>query len=690
IDGRLLEPLWQRAEPVGPLTMVEPDEGAPASEQTEVRVVAKVDALYFGIICHDRSPEKIVSHTMKRDAYMRGQDHIKIVLDPFMNGRTGYIFAVNPDGARYDALVEREGGGENEQWDGIWEAAAHRSEAGWSVEICIPVKTLRFGPGLSRWGFNVERRIERLLETDRWAAPNRNFRVTNISQAGKLVSIPTFRQGRGLTIRPYTLGSRTHDEVDTTASNDIEAGLDILKNFGSNVTGLLSVNTDFAETEADTRQVNLTRFPLFFPEKRTFFLEGSDIFDFGLGLGTGHQRDIIPFFSRRIGLIETDDEEDEGNQIVPLAIAGKATGSIDRFSFGILNSLVEPVEGLSPRTNLFAARGYQGLWEESKIGFLVTAGDPLGRNNSWQAGIDFVYKTSTFQGNKNFLFGIWGLVNNREDLGKDKTAIGMKIDFPNDLWDVSLAFKRIGADYDPSMGFVPWQGIYKVNFDLTFKPRPDWFWLRLMRHEFFTHFVWDLSGRIQQWRVFIAPVNWQLESGDRFEFNIVPNMERIPEEFEITPEVIVKTGKYNWWRYRLEFHSASKRSITTKFTWWFGTLYDGSMNQYQAELGWRPSHHMNISFEGEWNKGRLSAGGVDIRLGRARFDMFVSPNLQILTYLQYDSLTKELGLNTRLRYTYRSLLDIFLVYNRNWLETSGTLRPEINQFFIKIQYSWRS
>ncbi|MFQ5722712.1 MAG: DUF5916 domain-containing protein, partial [Candidatus Aminicenantales bacterium] len=459
IDGRLNEPLWQEASPIGPLTMVVPDEGASPTNQTEVRVAVTSQAIYFGIMCYDRHPEKIVSFTMQRDAQLRGEDYIKIVLDTFLNGRTGYIFAVNPNGARYDALIEREGEGENPQWDGIWEAAACRLKEGWSAEIYIPIKTLRFGSGLREWGFNVERRIERLQETDRWASPNRNFKVTNISQSGLLTSIPTFKQGKGLTIRPYASGSRLHNSPQERVSNNLKPGLDVLKNFGSNVTGLLSINTDFAETEVDTRRINLTRFPLFFPEKRTFFLEGSDIFEFGLGMGFYHSRDIVPFFSRRIGLVE--------GQTVPVDAAVKATGSLGRFSFGILNALMRPEEGLTPRVNLFAARGFRTLWAESKVGFLVTAGDPLGRANSWEAGLDFVYKTSHFQGDKNFLIGIWGLVNSRQDLGKDRTAFGFQLDYPNDLWDISLTFKRIGADFEPSLGFVPWRGIYKANFNLV-------------------------------------------------------------------------------------------------------------------------------------------------------------------------------------------------------------------------------
>lgn len=323
LDGLLDESFWRRAVPIGPFRMVEPDEDAEPSEKTEVRVAVTAEALYFGIICYDSAPEKIISFTMQRDAELRGEDHVKIVLDTFLNGRTGYVFAVNPHGARMDGLIAREGEGEDRDWDGIWEAAVQRISVGWSAEIYIPVKTLRFQTGLNRWGFNVERRIQRNLETDRWASPIRNFKVT----------------------------------------------------------GLISVNTDFAETEVDTRRVNLTRFPLFFPEKRTFFLEGSDIFNFGLGMGFYRDRDIVPFFSRRIGLLE--------GEAVPLDFSIKATGSLGGLNFGILDSLTRSVDGLTKRNNFFAARVNQNLWAESRMGVLVTSGDPLGRGNSWLIGGDF-------------------------------------------------------------------------------------------------------------------------------------------------------------------------------------------------------------------------------------------------------------------------------------------------------------
>ena len=681
LDGLLDEPFWLTTQPIGDLTMVEPDEGAAPSERTEIRVAAGVSALYIGIMCFDSAPVRIVSHTMQRDAELRREDHVKLVFDTFLNGRTGYVFAVNPNGARYDALIEKEGELENQQWDGIWEAAVHRSPEGWSAEIYLPVKTIRFAKGLERWGFNVERRIERLLETDRWASPLLNYKVTHVSRAGILEPIPVFEQGLGLTVRPYVRGDRTKEGYGAPHVNDATAGLDIKKNFGGNVSGLLSLNTDFAETEVDTRQINLTRFPLLYPEKRTIFLEGSDIFDFGLGMGFHNRFDLIPFYSRRIGLIE--------GQVVPLDLSVKATGGVSRFNFGVLDVMTRPVDDLAPRTNLVAARGYQGIWKESRVGFLATAGDPLGRPGSYQVGGDFIYKTTQFQGDKNFLVGVWGLVAGHDDLGKDNTAFGFAVDLPNDLWDVSVSAKRIGADFDPSLGYVPWRGIYKARFDLAYKPRPALSWLRQIWYELFTSLVMDVHGQVQQWSIFTAPVNWHLESGDRIEFNIYPNWERIPERFHITDDVYIDPGTYQWWRYRLELQTAGKRKLAAKASWWFGGYYDGHLHQIQLAATWRPSHHLNLALEGETNLVRVSSGDADILLGRARVDLFITPSFQVLNYVQYDNLSDSIGVNCRLRYTYRSLLDIFLVFNHNWLEIDDIYRTDLNQFLLKVQYSWR-
>ena len=455
----------------------------------------------------------------------------------------------------------------------------------------------------------------------------------------------------------------------------------MFKNFGGNFTGLISVYTDFAAIEVDTRQINLTRFPLFFPEKRTFFLEGSDIFDFGLGTRVGADWDVIPFFTRRIGLVQ--------GRVVPLDFSIKGTGSIGQFNFGILDVLTRPVDELAPRTNLFAARGYHNIWSESKFGFLVTAGDPMGLPDRWLVGLDFTYKTTHFQGNKNFLLGVWGILNSFKGLQGDRSSYGFKIDYPNDLWDIALVFKRIGSDFEPSLGFVPQKGIYKLDGSIRYQPRPHLTWLRQMLHQIYFTVVSEVDGQISQWRILTLPLSWRLESGDQVDINVIFFGEQLKESFNLTPDIFASPGKHRWRRGRIGYTSSNKHRWKTKLNWWFGNFYDGHMNQYQAELSWRPSHRFNLSLEGERNLGRLPSGSFDIQLGRARMSLFFSPNFQIISFIQYDNLSRSIGMNTRLRWTYRSLFDIFIVYNRDWFDINSSFQAHLNQFLIKIQYAWR-
>src|SRR5204863_113741 len=294
----------------------------PASARTHVRVLADARSIVIGIVCEEPEPASIVSFSVRRDAVLTSEDHVRIVLGPFADGRSGYVFAVNPTGARYDAIINPGGESENPDWDGIWEAATARLPTGWSAEIRIPVLTLAFKPGLHEWHFNVQRRIQRRLETDRWASPNRQYQVTQTSRAGLLTNLPDFDLGVGLTVRPAVTVGGGIPAPDARAEGDLQPSLDVNQRIGSNVLASATVNTDFAETEVDTRRTNLTRFPLFFPERRTFFIEGDDIFSFGLGLN----EDVIPYFSRRIGLID--------GQEVPILAGGKINALVGDTNFG--------------------------------------------------------------------------------------------------------------------------------------------------------------------------------------------------------------------------------------------------------------------------------------------------------------------------------------------------------------------
>ena len=686
VDGRFDEPAWAEADSITNLTQVEPVRGATPSARTVVRVLARGDAIIIGVRADDPEPARIVSYARQRDAALANEDHITIVLDTYHDGRSGYVFAINPNGARYDALIAPGGGEENANWDAAWEAATARTPTGWSAEILIPLKSLLFRPVLNEWGFNLQRRIQRLQETDRWASPDPDHAVTQMSQAGLLTGLPRFNVGLGLTVRPSLTGGSARDSIGAVVRDESRASLDATERIGANALASLTVNTDFAETEVDARQVNLTRFPLFFSEKRTFFLEGSDIFAFGPGIGA----DVIPFFSRRIGLLE-------GRQ-VPIDAGGKINGRWGGTSFGGLAVRTRAVDTLSAASTLIVARLKQNVLRESSVGFIATAGDPLGRAGSWLAGPDLTYQTSRLGGDKNFQVGVWALTMGRDSLRGDRTAAGVKIAYPNDQWDIALQYSRIGDAFDPSLGFVPRSGVHIASLGANWQPRPrrpigplhirQCFWENELSY------VAGLSGGWQSYRYFMAPINCRLESGDRFEFNIVPTGERLSEPFDVASNVTIAPGAYRFMRFRLEGGLATKRRFSAQATWWFGRFFDGYLDQYRLTAVWRASALLIAELTAERDVGRMPSGHFVQDVAGTRLRLNVSSDLALTSFLQYDAESASFGANTRLRWTFSPLGDLFVVYNHN-LQTRDVLSGESrwafasNQLLLKAQYAFR-
>jgi len=682
LDGVLSEPEWKTADRISQLTMTEPLEGGSLVGATSVSVLADARNIVIGILAGDPDPSGIVSYSKIRDPQLRNEDHIKVVLDPFLDGRSGYIFAVNPSGARYDALVARRGEGESPEWDAAWEAATSRSGEGWSVEIRIPLQSLTFDASLDRWGFNVERRLERLQEVSRWSSPSRDARVTQTSRAGLLVDLPSFTTGMGLTVRPSLVGGFEKPDMDSDSTGIMEPSLDVSQRLGSNVALIGTVNTDFAETEVDTRRTNLTRFPLFFPEKRTFFLEGSDIFDFGIGLTSGFRSDLVPFFSRRIGLFE-------GEQ-VPLRVGGKLNGKVRNTNFGALVTRTGRVEDVADASTMGAVRVRQNVLAESSLGMIATFGDPQGISGSYLAGVDFTYQTSRFKGDKNFLVGAWGLVTDREGLAGDKTAFGAKIDYPNDTWDLAFIYKRIGDGFDPSLGFVRRKGVHMLSGGANYRVWSEWSWMRQMFYELRPSLTFDLDGEWESYRVFTAPINWRFTSGERLEFNVVSEGEQLFEPFEIADGVVIQPGSYHFVRYRLEGDVANKRKVSGRVSWWFGGFYGGTLDQLEFRLDIKPSHFVTFELNTVRNMGRLPAGNFNQQVVGGRIRLNFSPDLQLSSFIQYDNESRKIGANTRLRWTFHPLGDLFVVYNHNVADRLNRWELDSNQLLIKLQYAFRS
>ena len=682
IDGHLDEVDWESAEILDDFRTTEPVENGTSSNPTIVRVLADEKYLIIGIECLDSNANDIVRFSKIRDADISEEDHVKIVLDPFLDGQSGYIFAVNAFAARYDALVSRRGESENDDWDAIWEARTAISTKGWTVEIRIPIQSIYFRKGLSTWGFNVERRIQRNQETIRWANVKRDQWFIQTSRAGLLTGLPEFNYGLGLNVRPSLVGRFNKDGAGSPMKFEFEPSLDVSQRLSPNVLATMTLNTDFAETEVDTRQTNLTRFPLFFPEKRSFFLEGSDIFEFGFGTGSNT---VLPFFSRRIGLF--DDNE------IPILAGAKLNGRVGKTAFG----------GLGVQTKSFASndqpydastmgvmRVRQNVLKESSVGVIASMGDPLGREDSWMSGADFTYQTTRFNGDKNFIAGAWALYTDRADLKEDRSAFGFKIDYPNDKWDLALIYSRIGSEFDPSLGFVPRKGVHYMRLGTTYAPRPKTSWLRQMFHQLYSTYIRDLNGSWQSYDIFTAPINWQLESGDRVEFNVRPVGENILVPFEIAENVFIPENEYHFMRYRLEAEFAAKRKLNGEATWWFGSFYEGNLHELELELNWNPSSLLRFELNGVRNIGRLPWGDFDQTLIGSRVRFNVNSDLQLNSYLQYDTDSRILGLNVRIHWIFSPLGDVILVFNHNTLDDiTQNWVLQNQQVLLKFRYNFR-
>ncbi len=674
VDGWLDEAEWMRADSISSLGMVEPVENGIPTYPTVVKILVTPKNIYLGIKCFDDQPDEIVAFSKARDSELEDEDYLKVILDTYRDGRNGYIFAINPFAARYDALVSYNGESENRNWDGAWDAKTQINGDYWAAEIRIPISTLTYNKSLDSWGFNIERRIQRLLEVNRWSGISMDYTIGQTRHAGLMTELPHFNPGIGLTPRVSMVGKATQDG-ENPVNYEWKPSLDVTQKITTDITAQLTVNTDFAETEVDSRQTNLTRFPVLYPEKRQFFLEGADIFDFGISLG----RSLMPFYSRRIGL-------HEGNE-VPITWGGKVNGKVKNTHFGSLITQTGAVDSLVQGTKMGVVRIKQNILKESSVGMIATMGDPGARNQAWTTGVDFTYQTSTFGSNKNFLVGAWGMVNNREGLEGDKTAVGIKIDYPNDLWDWFVQYRRVGDAFDPSMGFVSRRGINSYTGKVDFMPRPDSKFIRQYRFQIMSSLYTDLNNQWESYQVQFTPFNASFESGDQFEFNISPQGEYLKNPFEISEGVVIDPGDYHWMRYQLEASAASKRAINGKASYRFGGFYGGRLDQIELLLNWRIMSILVLEFTYENNIGNIPAGNFNKELVSARTALNISSDLNISLFVQYDNESNSVGSYSRLRWTFAPLGDLFIVYKHNIQpDLTDRWQQDQNQLIVKLTY----
>src|SRR5687767_5867424 len=449
VDGVLDEAAWERAEPIGNFTQSEPRNGERETERTDIRILFSADNLYIGAQFFDSDPGGMLGNQMVRDGGLGSDDRFMWVLDPLNDRRSGYFFEINPAGAMGDAQLVPSSGStgsvsQNRAWNGIWLARVRRHDQGWTVEVEIPFRTLNFDPEAAEWGANFQRTVRRKNEEDYWTGWGRNQGLYSLVSSGRIVGISDVSQGHGLDIKPYLVGNYL-TAPGSPSSNIFKGseGLDLFYNVSPQLRANVTINTDFAQTEVDDRQVNLTRFPLFFPEKRDFFLESSGNFDFS----REPSGDFTAFFSRRIGL-------DARGRPQKIDYGVKLTGQAGRFDLGVLQVRTGDQPG-APGDNFTIVRPKRQFFRQSYAGVIYTrrSTHASGVPDRHTIGADFELATSRFRGSQNLQVNGY-FIKTPDGTGRgDDAGFGVRILYPNDLWSGRLIAKEFQKNFDPAIGF---------------------------------------------------------------------------------------------------------------------------------------------------------------------------------------------------------------------------------------------
>jgi hypothetical protein len=680
VDGVLNEADWAAVEPIGEIFQREPKEGEKATERTVVKLLHDRQNLYVGVTCYDSEPRKIIGTQMARDGDLTADDRIEILIDSFHDRRNAFYFATNPLGALVDALII-ENGEVNRDWNAIWEVRVRKFDEGWVAEFAIPFKSLGFNKGQPIWGFNFSRTIKRKIEEDRWSAARLDLQFFQVSEAGEISGLDDVEQGRGLDVRPFISSKGSRDYLTKNNDAQVKGGVDIFYNITPNLKWTSTINTDFAETEVDNRQINLTRFPLFFPEKRAFFLENAGVFNFS---NTGSE--ILPFFSRRIGLLS--------GQEVPILVGSKLTGKVDRFDVGILGVRTRETD-FAEAKNFFVGRVKRNFLKQSYVGGIYTEGNPADSLASRTIGGDFRLFTSNFL-NKEQNFGItaFGLKSKNEGVTDKDKSFGFGVTYPNDLWTINVDWRQVEENFRPALGFVSRPNVRSLSIAAEFDPRPKNFLnVRQMFHEFFfTRFTRLDKGKVESWRLFTAPVNWTLNSGEHVEFNYAPQFERLFEPFEIAEGVVLPPGDYRFTRWRAEVFTASKRAWKVDATWWFGSYWSGHADQLRTSFEYKLAPHFQTSLSLDQTFARLREGNFVARVFSLRANYSVSPYLTFFNLVQFDNESRDLGWQSRVRWIIKPGNEVFLVFNQGWVqdERGGVnFRSSRTGLAGKMQYTFR-
>lgn len=678
VDGKLDEPAWSRAEPATDFIQQEPDAGRPASERTEVRILYDEKNVYIGIRAFDSEPKLIAARELRRDAAFDNDDKVEILLDTNHDLRDAYRFVVNPLGTQQDALITDEGKDVNLAWNARWTSEARIDEKGWTAELAIPLTSLRLHDGAPTWGFNVSRTIRRRNEESLWTAWQRSFGLEHVSQAGELTGLEQLKRPPVFEVKPYVTGGWRRGVPRAGSGGFLDGpfgtmGIEVARvGITPSLTSEFTVNPDFGQVEVDQQVVNLTRFPVFLPEKRDFFLENAGIFLFG-DPGSNQL-----FFTRRMGLTNA-------GEAVPLDFGAKLTGRAGRFDVGLLQVQSRQTgdqatgQGI-PQEAFTVARVKYDVYDRSYVGAML-ANRQGGQTSAYNhgGGVDAQLSLTDYWLLKGFVMG--------SDSPGVKDSAGSAAAgsfFENDQYRAIANYEEIGSHFNPEMGFVERAGIRDYFGQAAYKPQPKWpHFVQQFEFEAQEEYIQDRVGNLQTSQ---TELSWTTDFRDSSGFFFRPVeavTDLLTQDFEIRPGVVIPAGRYHFNRMIASAHTDQSRPLVLTAREKWGDFYGGRRYETTGDATVRPNEHVLLAVEEAYNQVYLPGGDFTTSLLALRAGYNFTRQWLTDVFLQVNTDAQLTSVNSRLRYLYRPDSDVFLIYN---VSTGRGLERPSNQLQLKMTY----
>ena len=690
IDGEFNEEDWQNAKIITRLIQYEPAEGELISQPTEIRILYDAKEIYFGFTCFDDDISKMVANEMRRDGSgrdgLRENDHVSILLDTYNDRRNGFYFRVNPLGAKEDMALINSGESRNQAWDAIWECGTKINENHWTAEIGIPFSQLRFSKSDDMtWGLNLGRSLMRNQEDATWAPLSKAhgfFARYRTDVIGDLVGLQGITPPRNLELLPYVLPGMNRIEAEKKTNGVFDMGLDLKYGVTSNLTADLTFNTDFAQVEADQEQVNLTRFSLFFPEKRPFFLEGAGLFDFGIPR-TSFRRPppLLLFYSRRIGL--------EEGRAIPIIGGGKITGKAGPYGIGMLNVFTnkfldetDPEEIIDvQRTNYSVLRLTRDVFSTSRIGLIgINKQDTDTYNRA--SGFDFTYRPTDSLDVR----GLWARTFEPEASGQNN-ALYLGSTWRNRDFRLEGLYMDIGENFNPEVGFIRREGIRRVNGQMRYSPRLGKFGIRQIYTGPEFDFILNQDNQLETQEITLTNY-FRFESGAYIGFLPKRTTEHLDEDFEIRDGIIIPPGEYSFTEMMIRGSTDDTKVLTGQYSVNFGNFYNGSKWGFTLDASFKPNGRLNVEPIFQFNRVTLPEDAFNASIFGARVGYSFSTTLFAKIFAQWNSDDDIVVTNFLLNYIYRPGSDFYLVFNQIYDTGGAKTGLDESTVVAKMTYWW--